>query len=202
MLFRSMVNPTAFVHLVWSAEKDCDIYRILTDANVSHISGRDMISPLHSSRRYGLYDLSDPRERNLASSIWHWGKFYQRILQTILNGSFDRTAGTGGSINYWWGISSGMIDLIVSQSVPERTLKLVELVRKQIENGEFQIFSGELYDQEHQLRNESGGGLSPEEIIRMDWLADNVVGHIPKVEQLVEEAVPMVKIQGIESDRG
>lgn len=197
-----MVNPTAFVHLVWSAEKDCDIYRILTDANVSHISGRDMISPLHSSRRYGLYDLSDPRERNLASSIWHWGKFYQRILQTILNGSFDRTAGTGGSINYWWGISSGMIDLIVSQSVPERTLKLVELVRKQIENGEFQIFSGELYDQEHQLRNESGGGLSPEEIIRMDWLADNVVGHIPKVEQLVEEAVPMVKIQGIESDRG
>ena len=76
------------------------------------------------------------------------------------------------------------------------------VMKEWIENGEFQIFSGELYDQEHQLRNENGGGLSPEEIIRMDWLADNVVGHIPKVEQLVEEAVPMVKIQGIESDRG
>ena len=41
--------------------------------------------------------------------------------------------------------------------------------------------------------------LTPEEIIRMDWLADNVVGEIPTEDQLVEEAVSMVKIQGIYS---
>ena len=41
--------------------------------------------------------------------------------------------------------------------------------------------------------------LTPEEIIRMDWLVDNVAGEIPTEDQLVAEAVPMVKIQGIDS---
>lgn len=198
-----MVNPPARVHLVWATEKGCDVNRVLTDAGVSHISGRDMITPLHSTRRYGLYDLSNEGEGVIAASIWHWGKFYQRIIQTILNGNWKRTAlaGTSGSINYWWGISSGMIDMIVSKSIPERTRTLVELVKKQIVNGEFQIFSGDLYDQEHTLRNKGTAVLTPEEIIRMDWLLDNVIGHIPAASELVAEAVPMVEIQGIYLDK-
>jgi len=194
------VNPTAWVHLVWSSEKDCDINKILKDANVSHISGRDMITPRRSSRYFGLYDLGDEEGGNLAAAIWHWGKFYQRILQTILNGNWSRTSPEkmGQSLNYWWGISSGMIDVIWSQDIPERTLKLVELMKKQIVNGEFHIFSGTLYDQNHVLRNKGNDLLSPQDIIRMDWLCDNIVGHIPSVRDLKEEAVPMVNIQGIQ----
>lgn len=194
-----MVNPAARVHLVWSTEKGCDVDRIFREARVSHISGRDTITPLHSRRRYGLYDLSQEGDVILASSIWHWGKFYQRIIQTILNGNWNRTSPTvmGESINYWWGISSGMIDMIASQSLPERTMKLVELVKKQIVSGEFQIFSGDLYDQNQVLRNKGNSSLTPEEIIRMDWLLDNITGHIPPTDSLVEEAIPMVQIQGI-----
>ena len=139
----------------------------------------------------------------LASSIWHWGKFYQRIIQTILNGNWNRTSSTvmGESINYWWGISSGMIDMIASKSLPERTMKLVELVKRQIVSGEFQIFSGDLYDQNHVLKNKGNDCLTPEAIIRMDWLLDNIVGHIPDTDSLVKEAIPMVQIQGIYSNR-
>ena len=75
-------------------------------------------------------------------------------------------------------------------------------MKEWIENGEFQIFSGELYDQEHQLRNESGGGLSPEEIIRMDWLADNVIGSIPKKEELKDKAKPVIEQQGVQKKEG
>ena len=198
-----MVNPAARIHLVWSTEKGCDIDRIFKEARVSHISGRDTITPLHSTRRYGLYDLSQEGDMILASSIWHWGKFYQRILQTILNGNWNRTSSMvmGQSINYWWGISSGMIDMIASQSLPERTMKLVDLVKQQIVSGQFQIFSGELRDQDHTLRNKGNHVLSPEEIIRMDWLLDNIAGHIPATDSLVEEAIPMVRIQGIYSNR-
>lgn len=198
-----MVNPTAWVHLVWSAEKNSNINKILTEAKVSHISGREMIAPLHSSRLYGLYDLDDETGGNLASAIWHWGKFYQRILQTILNGNWNRTAPErmGESLNYWWGISSGMIDIICSKSVPERTLNLIDLVKKQIVNGEFRIFSGDLYDQNHVLKNKGSDSLSPAEIIKMDWLADNIIGHIPDIEDLYDEAVPMVKIQGIHENK-
>lgn len=194
------VNPVATVHLAWASEKGCDVNRLFTKACVSHVSGRDMITPLHSKRRYGLYDLSNETGGIVASAIWHWGKFYQRILQTILNGSWNRSPASF-SINYWWGISSGMIDMIAGGSVPERTRALVELVKKQIVNGEFQIFSGELCDQTGKKRHTGNDSLTPKELIRMDWLVDNVSGHIPSAKDLLAEAIPMVRIQGIYGDK-
>ena len=195
-----MVNPNAKVHLAWSCVKDCDITKQFNEANISHICGRDMIEPRDVTRAYGLYDLEDAKSRNLAASIWNWGKFYQRILQTILNGHWNRTAVTPDfpTINYWWGISSGMIDMIVSQSVPPQTLKLIEVVKKHIVNNEFHIFSGDLYDQDHVLRNDPAHVMSANEIMNMDWLVDNVVGTIPKMEELDEEAKAVVEMQGFE----
>ncbi len=193
-----MVNPTAKVHLAWSCVKDCDYTKLFTEANISHICGRDMIEPRDVTRTYGLYDLGDAKGRNLAASIWNWGKFYQRILQTILNGNWKRTAVTPDfpTINYWWGISSGIIDIITSNAVPEQTMKLVELVKKHIINNEFHIFSGDLYDQDHVLRNEGNHVMSPNELMNMDWLVDNVIGEMPKLEELDEEAAAMVEVQG------
>lgn len=195
-----MVNPSAMVKLVWSSEKDCDVYKELKEANVSHICGRDMIAPRDTMRSFGLYDLDDENGGNLAASIWHWGKFYQRILQTILNGNWKRTPPVPGypSVNYWWGISSGIIDIICSKSIPSQTMKLVEMVKKQIINDEFKIFSGELYDQNHVLRHEGNDVLSPDEIVKMNWLADNVIGYFPKIEKLDKEAAAMAEVQGIE----
>lgn len=40
--------------------------------------------------------------------------------------------------------------------------------------------------------------FSPEEIVTMDWLAENVVGYIPAMEELVEKAKPVVSTQGFE----
>lgn len=193
-----MVNPSAKVHLAWSCVKECDYTKLFTEANISHICGRDMIEPRDVTRAYGLYDLGDAKGRNLAASIWNWGKFYQRILQTILNGNWKRTAVTMDypTINYWWGISSGMIDLITSNAVPPQTLKLVEMVKKQIVNGEFHIFSGDLYDQDHVHRNKGSYVMSPTELMEMSWLVDNVVGTIPKMEELYEDAASLVEIQG------
>ena len=195
-----MVNPAAKVHLAWSCDVTCNISKQFTEAGVSHICGRDMIEPHDISRAFGLYDVHDVRKRNLAASIWNWGKFYQRILQTILNGHWNRTAVTQDfpTINYWWGISSGMIDIIASQSIPQQSRKLVDLMKKQIETGDFQIFSGDLYDQESNLHNQGDHILSPNEIMKMTWLADNIVGSLPKPENLNEEAAAMVRVQGFE----
>lgn len=38
--------------------------------------------------------------------------------------------------------------------------------------------------------------LAPEEITTMNWLTDNVVGHIPAYEDLTEEAKSLVFLQG------
>ena len=42
--------------------------------------------------------------------------------------------------------------------------------------------------------------MSAEEILHMDWLCDNVEGEIPTFEQLLHEAQPIVRMQGIYRD--
>lgn len=208
-----MVNPKARIHLVWSMEKrwsagtsegSYDLLKQHFDSlHVSHVSGRDTISPRTSGEPYGLYGSKEDGPVLLAAAIWHWGKFYQRIVQTILNGKWERTAPErlGDSINYWWGISSGMIDIIYSKTLPRRTRQLTELVKHQIVSENFQIFSGELRDQNGVLRCQEKEALSPTDIVRMDWLADNVEGGIPEMEELTEEAAAMAEIQGLHTGK-
>lgn len=194
-----MVDPEAKVYLSWSSLKGGGGEQTLKDAGVSLISGPDLLAPAHAPSPYGLYRTGEPGGISLASSIWHWGKFYHRILQTIVNGRWSRSlpVSDGDSINYWWGISSGIIDVICSKSIPARSRRLMELVKDQIVNGSFQIFSGALYDQEGILRSPGAAELSPAQIIHMDWLASNVVGRLPSPEELDTEAAQMMETQGI-----
>ncbi len=39
--------------------------------------------------------------------------------------------------------------------------------------------------------------LTPEQILRIDWLCDNIVGHIPAFDELIDEAKPLVRLQGV-----
>ena len=153
----------------------------------------------HAPKRYGLYFVGPQGGTSLASSIWHWGKFYHRIIQTIVNGRWSRSlpASDGDSINYWWGISSGIMDVIYSSSIPSRSIQLMELVKAQIVNGNFQIFSGDIRDQNGEQKTPGGITLSPAQIIRMDWLASNVEGRLPSPDELDTEAAQMMETQGL-----
>ena len=62
---------------------------------------------------------------------------------------------------------------------------------------DFNIFEGELIDQNGRVRNKEGNILTPEEIISMDYLLDNVVGSFPDVESLNDSAKRMVANQGV-----
>ena len=41
--------------------------------------------------------------------------------------------------------------------------------------------------------------LEPENIMRMDWLVENVEGEIPEISELVAKAKPVVDTQGLKS---
>lgn len=75
---------------------------------------------------------------------------------------------------------------------------MIELLKKNICEGTFQPFAGELYSQDRVLQSDLEDGLTPEEIVGMDWLVENVVGRIPTEEELVETAIPVVLQQGVE----
>lgn len=197
-----MVNPRAQVHLRWSSVVGCQPEDELRALGVSHISGRDWIMPEDANRRFGLYR-ADQTSGNLAMPVWDWGIFYERIVRRALNGNWKNEAAgkEKRALNYYWGLSAGVIDVLYSKSLPAGLAKLVELMKQQIVSGALEPFAGILTAQEGvPVLSDPNRSLTPDEIIRMDWLAANVNGIIPSYEQLREDAQAVVKVQGILPD--
>ena len=92
------------------------------------------------------------------------------------------------------------MDVICSDSLPRGTERLIELLKKMICEGEFNPFSGVLYSQNGIIQEDKEKTLTPEKIITMDWLCDNVIGRIPKMSELTEHARPIVMEQGISGE--
>ena len=90
-----------------------------------------------------------------------------------------------------------VVEGIDFRNLPIGTKRLVELIKTVISRGEFNPFYGKLYSQDGIVQEDSERELTPEEIIMMDWLADNVVGYIPDEDELVEHSLPTIKQQGI-----
>lgn len=199
-----MVNPRAKIYLEWSTVKDRNIHENLKNNGACFISDRDMIVPQNASRQFGLYHEEDGVDvpSNMATPVWHWGKFYELVFRSILSGSWKNEGPSGGirALNYWWGMSSGVIDVICSKNLPEGTKRLVTLLKDNICSGEFNPFSGILCDQEGIIRHETHEPMDPEEIIKMNWLVDNVVGYIPSMDELTDEAKQIVALQGIQQE--
>ena len=184
------VNPRAKVYLEWSTKKDCDLMENIRKTKAACISGKDMVIPAEASRYFGLYQMEDGHPKNLAMPLWDWGKFYEQMTRTIMNGTwkYDDDPAANKAINYWWGMSSGVIDVICSQNLPEGTKRLIDFLRRTISSGELNPFLGVLYSQEGIVQSDPDRSLTPEEIITMDWLAQNVIGSIPGEEELTEQS--------------
>lgn len=197
-----MINPRARVYLEWSAKKEIGIEEKIREMTSSCISGRDMVIPEEASRFFGIYHMAEGRPRSLAMPLWHWGKFYEQLIWAILEGTwkYDDNPSVTKAINYWWGMSEGVIDVICSKYLPIGTKRLVELLKSTICSEVFNPFSGILYSQTGTVIADPNQSLSPEEIMKMDWLAENVIGDIPGQEELKEQAAPVVKQQGIKQE--
>lgn len=198
-----MINPYVEIYLEWSKVKGQDARERLQQEGIVFVSDSDMITPEHASRAYGLYaKKEDGTLENLATPIWHWGKFYERIVKNLCSGGSTEADAQKGkkAVNYWWGMSADVIDVICSKDMPHGTHRLIEFLKNSIRAGAFQPFDGPIYAQGGVIRCEEGKSLEPEEIITMDWLAENVIGRIPELEELTEEAQALVQFLGIKVD--
>ena len=172
---------------------------ILRQSFINCISDQDMITPKKSSRKFGLYINDDGMVKHLAMPVWHWGAFYEKLIQSILSGSWkkEEEGDKVSALNYWWGMSSGAVDIIYGGGLNSETRKIVDLVRHSIIKGEFMPFSGELKNQAGEIMNKADETLDPDEVIEMDWLLDNVVGKVPEYDELSDDSKLLVMNQGI-----
>ncbi|MCR5368898.1 nucleoside-binding protein [Eubacterium ruminantium] len=201
-----MVNPRAVVYLKWTTLKEDDkkseLYREFYESGVDYISDQDMITPKHASRRFGMYKLSAEEPENIAMPVYNWGKMYEKIIRLIMNDSWDvaDSGNAGVPVNYWWGLSAGVIDIILSNKLPDGVRRLVSAMKELMTDGSFTPFYGKIVSQNGEIRNEEGRLMPPEEIMTMDWLVENVEGIIPSIDSLKERARQIVELKGVLKD--
>lgn len=198
-----MINPYVQIHLEWTKVKGMDAREKLKQEGIVFVSDNDMITPENASRAYGLYaKREDGTLENLATPIWDWGKFYEKIVRNIFSGGSTELDAQKGkkAVNYWWGMSADVIDVICSKSMPHGTSRLIEFLKNSICAGAFHPFDGPIYAQGGVIQCEKGQSLEPDDIITMDWLAENVIGKVPELDELTDEARTLMEFQGIKVD--
>ena len=194
-----MTNPRARVYLKWSSLVGSNPEEELDACGVQIISNRDISAPRMESRAFGLYHKKEDGIHNLAMPIWNWEKVYQGIARSILSGAWedDASGNADRALSYFMGMSTDAIDLLCSKRVPTRVRRLVDLLHERIRSGAFLPFVGPIVDQIGTLRVDADVALTPEEIIRMDYLAENVIGRIPDISELTDVAKALVSMQGV-----
>ncbi len=98
-------------------------------------------------------------------------------------------------------MDSGVVDVEFSDRIPEGVLALAGLMIRNIREGRLDPFRRRITAQDGSLKNDGSRSFSPIELIRMDWLLDNVEGRIPAFEELSGFARPLVRELGIYRDQ-
>jgi basic membrane protein A len=178
------VNPNAKVHVVWSntwfdpsREKEAAVSLLDIGADVI-TQHQDSPAPQQAAQDRGVYSIgynSDMSafapEAFLAAPVWSWGPYYERVVQSVKDGTWTNDF-------YWGGLKEETVDIVISELVPNGVAKLVKAMKEDIINGVVHPFDGPVYDQDGTLRYDEGEMPSDADLLSMNWFVSNVVGKI------------------------
>ena len=198
-----LTNPRAKIELRWSCQAGDPVATFIGEG-LSVISNRDIPTQDGSymlQGDYGTYLVEDSGTLvPLGSPCWLWGKFYENVVQSILSGAWNNDK-TQRAVNYWWGMDSGVIDVTMSDRLPEGLRSLAEILKKGLRSGAIDPFFRRIVAQDGTVKNDGSRTLTPDELLHMDWLCDNVDGVIPSFDEIEPFAQPMVRELGIYRDQ-
>ena len=193
-------DPRAEVLLEWSSVGGVEAAtKRLTDRGVRLISSQDLARLRDRGRSaFGLSLLDGGSQVNLAMPVWQWGVYYESLLRRVRDKSLQSEyAGSSKALNYYWGMSAGVIEMRYSDKLPDATRKMACMLEKSIRAGLCEPFRGPLYDQTGRLVAGRDRALTTEQIIAMNWLNENVSGAIPAYEELNDTGKATVGIAGV-----
>ena len=196
-----MINPRAKVHLSWASVRGGEhADTALIERGIRLISTQDSARLRHgSSSGFGLYRVADDGERTLlAAPLWRWDVYYETILRRLRDNTVkEEYERSNRALNYYWGMSAGVIDLRLDPTLPRGTRRLADYLRESIAKEVCNPFLAPLHTQDGSLIGEHQHALSIEQIIGMDYLVDNVIGAIPTYAELSPLAQSTVDAAGV-----
>ena len=198
-----LTNPRAQVELRWSCCEGTPQADFLADG-IRVVSNRN--APTQDRMyldfcSYGTYLMDDQQNLiPLASPVWLWGKFYETVIRAMLSGARKDDKSDPKAVNYWLGMDSGVIDIELGDRLPAGVRMLAEILQKDMRTRSLNPFFRKVVAQDGTLKNDGSRRFTPEELLRMDYLVENVVGSIPTYEEILPESQSIVRKLGIYRD--
>ena len=193
-----LINPRVKVYLEWTSVSGIEAaIERLRARGIRLISSQDLVREGEQSRSLGLLQLSGNEQIRLATPLWQWGTYYQEILRRVRSHTTESEyKESPKAVNYYWGMSAGVVDVELSDMLPYATRRLATLLCQSIRSGLLNPFGGPLYKQGG-LELDHGELLKPEQIIKMDELVENVEGMIPRYDELSDIGKATVDAVGV-----
>jgi basic membrane protein A len=179
-------RPQAEVRVVWTSawfdpgrERDAAIALVNQGADVLAMHTGSAAVPQAAEARgvrvVGYHsDMSGVAPKaHLVSVSHHWGRYYARRAQAVLDGTW-RSGST------WGGIADGMVRVDpIAPDVPADVIARVRARQAELVAGRAHPFTGPIRDTEGRVRL-ARGAMGDDELNRIDWLVEGVVGRLPK----------------------
>ena len=134
---------------------DCDVIAQHVDSAMPQVAAQE-------AGKYGCGYNTDMTpaapDAHLTAPIWHWSSVYTAEVKDLMEGNWK-------PVNYFLGIKEGMIDISPrSKNVAEGTAEKIEEARAKIVSGEWDVFTGPIYNNLGELVVEEGAALSDSDI--------------------------------------
>ena len=178
-----MTCPDARILLEWSCMAG-DPYKALTNAGARIITSQPGALPALRDGS-GLFQVQDGCLTSLAREVWNWGRMYQKIVRSILDGGWGQEE-AAPSVNYWWGMNGGVINVKLNERIPDGTAQLASILRSGLVGDSIHPFVCRMRDQAGTVRLDGEQWLTPIEIMHMNWLSEYVTGKLPTADEVLE----------------
>jgi basic membrane protein A len=180
------VNPKAEVRVVWTSswfdpgrERDAALTLVNQGADLlTHHTDSSAVPQAAESRGVHTIGYHSDMSRaapktHLVSVTHHWGRYYVRRAQAVLDGTWKPEP-------VWGGLRDGFVRLDpISPSVPADLAARVRAREQDIVAGRLHPFTGPIRDNEGRLRLERGP-MTDDDLNRIDWFVEGVAGRVPR----------------------
>ena len=175
------VNPEVEVEVVWTStwydpaiEKEAAIALLDNGADII-AQHQDTGGPQQAAEERGAYSIGYHTDMSaiapnavLTSVIWNWNDYYIDRVQSVIEGNYE-------SESYWGGMDTGMVGLTpIADFAAEGTQEAIDAALAD----DLTIFSGEIKDQDGNVKVAEGESLTDDELLNMAWFVEGVIGKI------------------------
>lgn len=195
-----MANPRSKVYLEWSSVKGAKEAALsLNRQHIHIISSQDTARFVNDDRAsFGLSHIGHDKTDLLAVPVWKWGVYYERIMRSMLDSTIkEEYVNSQLALNYYWGMSAGVVEIEYGAALPPASRRFADFFRNSIIRDVGTPFLTPFYTQSGEIIGARQHALTLEQIIRMDYLVDNVVGSIPTYDELNEIGKTTVDSAGV-----